>query len=131
MKKKAISSPRKSRRTALSPGGCKHLGRAAYEERILSTVSRELTAEFGGGFSYATVNRAIQFSQLFPDPAIVSTLSIQLRWSHFSARQIGKQILASVSQELTAGAAIVVTLSRQLSGSRFGAQTGIVALGVA
>ena len=58
-------------------------GRAAYGERILATVSRELTAEFGGGFGYATVNRAIQFAQFFPDPAIVSTLSTQLSWSHF------------------------------------------------
>jgi hypothetical protein len=57
--------------------------RAAYGERILATVSRELTAEFGGGFGYATVNRAIQFAQFFPDPAIVSTLSTQLSWSHF------------------------------------------------
>ena len=46
-------------------------------------MSRELTAEFGRGFSYATVNRAIQFSELFPDPEIVSTLSTQLSWSHF------------------------------------------------
>ena len=57
--------------------------RAAYGKQILATVSRELTAEFGRGFSYATVNRAIQFSGLFPDPEIVSTLSTQLSWSHF------------------------------------------------
>ncbi len=57
--------------------------RAQYGKRILATVSRELTAEFGGGFGYATVNRAIQFAQFFPDPAIVSTLSTQLSWSHF------------------------------------------------
>lgn len=58
-------------------------GRAAYGKRILATVSRELTAEFGGGFGYATVNRAIQFAQFFPDQEIVSTLSTQLSWSHF------------------------------------------------
>lgn len=58
-------------------------GRAAYGKRILATVSRELTAEFGGGFGYATVNRAIQLAQFFPDQAIVSTLSTQLSWSHF------------------------------------------------
>ena len=57
--------------------------RAAYGKQILATVSRELTAEFGRGFSYATVNRAIQFSELFHDPEIVSTLSTQLSWSHF------------------------------------------------
>ena len=57
--------------------------RAEYGKRILATVSRELTEEFGRGFGYATVNRAIQFSQRFPDESIVSTLSTQLSWSHF------------------------------------------------
>ena len=60
-------------------------GRAAYGERILATVSRELTAEYGRGFSYAEIARMIQFSQLFPDEAIVVTLSRQLIWSHFHA----------------------------------------------
>jgi hypothetical protein len=58
-------------------------GRAAYGKRILATVSRELTAEYGGGFSYAEIARMIQFSQLFPGEAIVVTLSQQLSWSHF------------------------------------------------
>jgi len=39
--------------------------------------------EFGGGFSYAGINRMIQFFQLFPEQAIVATLSQQLSWSHF------------------------------------------------
>ncbi|MFZ1827886.1 MAG: DUF1016 N-terminal domain-containing protein [Candidatus Competibacteraceae bacterium] len=52
-----------------------------YGKQILATVSQELTAEFGGGFGYATVNRAIQFAQFFPDPAIMSTRSTQLSWS--------------------------------------------------
>ena len=68
--------------------------RAAYGKQILATVSRELTAEFGRGFSYATVNRAIQFSELFPDPEIVSTLSTQLSWSHFMELLPIKQPLA-------------------------------------
>ncbi len=57
--------------------------RAGNVERILATVSRELTAEFGGGFGYATVNCFFLFAQFFPDPAIVSALSTQLSWSHF------------------------------------------------
>jgi predicted nuclease of restriction endonuclease-like (RecB) superfamily len=60
-------------------------GRAAYGKQILVTVSRELTAEYGRGFSYAEIARMIQFSQLFPDEAIVVTLSQQLSWSHFHA----------------------------------------------
>ena len=58
-------------------------GRAAYGKRILATLSRELTDEFGRGFGYATVNRAIQLAQCFTDQEIVSTLSTQLSWSHF------------------------------------------------
>jgi len=60
-------------------------GRAAYGKQILVTVSRELTAEYGRGFSYAEIARMIQFSQLFADEAIVVTLSRQLSWSHFHA----------------------------------------------
>jgi hypothetical protein len=56
-------------------------GRAAYGKQILVTVSRELTVEFGAGFGYARVNRAVQFALFFPDPEIVSTLATQLSWS--------------------------------------------------
>jgi hypothetical protein len=70
--------------------------RAAYGQRILATVSRELTAELGGGFGCATVNRAIQFAQFFPDPAIVSTLSQELSWSHF----IEGRVLPGVGKSL-------------------------------
>lgn len=60
-------------------------GRAAYAKQILVTVSRELTAEYGRGFSYAELARMIQFAQSFPDEALVSALSQQLSWSHFHA----------------------------------------------
>jgi predicted nuclease of restriction endonuclease-like (RecB) superfamily len=60
-------------------------GRAAYGKQILVTVSRELTADYGRGFSYAEIARMIQFAQLFPDEAIVVTLSQQLSWSHIHA----------------------------------------------
>lgn len=60
-------------------------GRAAYGKQILVTVSRELTAEYGRGFSYAEIARMIQFAQLFSDEKIVVTLSRQLSWSHFHA----------------------------------------------
>lgn len=63
-------------------------GRAAYGERILATVSRELTAEFGGGFGYATVNRAIQFAKFFEN-------------LQNEQAQYGKRILVTVSRELT------------------------------
>ena len=65
----------------------KHLqgGRAAYGKQILVTVSRELTADYGRGFSHTELTRMVQFAQAFPDEAIVVTLSQQLSWSHFHA----------------------------------------------
>lgn len=60
-------------------------GRAAYGKQILVTVSRELTADYGRGFSYAEIARMVQFAQAFPNEAIVVTLSQQLSWSHFHA----------------------------------------------
>jgi predicted nuclease of restriction endonuclease-like (RecB) superfamily len=62
-----------------------HGGRAAYGKQILVTVSRELTAEYGRGFSYAEIARMIQFAQLFPDQQVVVALSQQLSWSHVHA----------------------------------------------
>ena len=75
---------------------CWHLGhrllheklggsRAAYGEQILVTVSQELTTEFGRGFSYPELTRMVKFAQLFPEEAIVVTLSQQLSWSHVHA----------------------------------------------
>ncbi|TLU85963.1 MAG: DUF1016 domain-containing protein [Chlorobium sp.] len=62
-----------------------HGARAAYGKQILVTVSRELTAEYGRGFSYPELARMVQFVQLFPEESIVVTLSQQLSWSHFHA----------------------------------------------
>ena len=69
-------------------------GRGAYGKQILATVSRELTTEFGQGFTYAGVARMIQFCQVFPNEAIVSTLSTQLSWSHFMELLPVKESLA-------------------------------------
>jgi predicted nuclease of restriction endonuclease-like (RecB) superfamily len=60
-------------------------GRAAYGKQILVTVSRELTSEYGRGFSHPEITRMIKFAQLFPEEAIVVTLSQRLSWSHFHA----------------------------------------------
>jgi len=57
--------------------------RAAYGEEILATLSQELTALYGRGFSYSALTRMCNFAGVFPDDAIVATLSRQLSWSHF------------------------------------------------
>lgn len=65
--------------------------RAPYGKRILATVSRELTIEFGQAFTLRSLYRAIQFGQCFRDLEIVSTLSTQLSWSHFERQTRGGQ----------------------------------------
>lgn len=57
--------------------------RAGYGEEILSTLSKELVAEYGQGFSVPNLSRMTRFAGLFPEPEIVATLSKQLGWSHF------------------------------------------------
>ena len=87
-----------------------HGARAAYGKQILVTASRELTAEYGRGFSYPELTRMVQFPQLFPEESIVVTLSQQLSWSHFHAllpikdslaRDLYKQPLCKL-EEITA-----------------------------
>lgn len=57
--------------------------RAEYGEEIVSTLSAQLVPDFGAGFALRNLRRMIQFSEVFPDPKIVATLSQQLGWSHF------------------------------------------------
>ena len=57
--------------------------RAGYGNEIVATLSRELTAEFGRGYSEKALWRMVQFSQVFADHEIVATLSRHLSWSHF------------------------------------------------
>lgn len=59
--------------------------RAGYGEQIVVTLSRELMAEFGRGYSDKNLRRMVQFAEAFPDPETVVTLSRQLSWSHFQA----------------------------------------------
>jgi predicted nuclease of restriction endonuclease-like (RecB) superfamily len=57
-------------------------GRAAYGKQILATVSQELTAEFGPGFSYTALTRMARFAEWVSDERILATLSQTLSWSH-------------------------------------------------
>ena len=57
--------------------------RASYGEEILPKVSVQLVMEFGRGFELKSLQRMVQFTQVFPENEIVATLSRQLGWSHF------------------------------------------------
>src|SRR5438067_11804244 len=41
--------------------------RAAYGERIVATLSRQLTTEFGRGYEHKSLLRMMQFAEIFPD----------------------------------------------------------------
>ena len=57
--------------------------RAEYGQEILASLSQELSAEFGRGYSYSALTRMVKFAEVFPEGEIVATLSQQLSWSHF------------------------------------------------
>jgi len=57
--------------------------RAEYGKEIVQTLSTQLTAEYGKGFTEKALWRMMQFAEVFLDADIVATLSRQLSWSHF------------------------------------------------
>jgi len=60
--------------------------RAQYGREIVSALSRQLTAEYGKGFTRSNLFYMIRFAEVYPDEQIVHALSGQLSWTHF--RQI-------------------------------------------
>lgn len=58
--------------------------RAEYGERIVATLSQELSREYGQGFNYSALTRMCRFAAVFAEFKIVATLSQQLSWSHFN-----------------------------------------------
>jgi len=57
--------------------------RAEYGQKIVATLWRQLSLEYGKGFQEKGLRRMIQFSEVFPDENIVAALARQLTWSHF------------------------------------------------
>ena len=56
--------------------------RAEYGEEIVATLSKQLTVEYGRGFSRRNLFNMIRFAEVFPDKKIVHALSAQLTWTH-------------------------------------------------
>jgi predicted nuclease of restriction endonuclease-like (RecB) superfamily len=59
--------------------------RAKYGAKLLDQLGAQLAQEFGRGFESRNLRRMVKFAEAFPDPAIVSTLSTKLSWSHWVA----------------------------------------------
>ncbi len=57
--------------------------RAEYGEQIVASLSHQLTAEYGKGFTRTNLIRMRVFAEFFPDLEISASLSHQLGWSHF------------------------------------------------
>jgi predicted nuclease of restriction endonuclease-like (RecB) superfamily len=57
--------------------------RAAYGEQIVSTLARQLEADYGRGFSAKNLRHMLRFAEAFPDEQIVSAARRQLSWTHF------------------------------------------------
>jgi len=57
--------------------------RAAYGQQVVAGLARQLSAEFGRGWSKRNLANMLKFVECFPDQQIVQTLSAQLSWSHF------------------------------------------------
>lgn len=58
-------------------------GRAAYGEKIIATLSRNLSGEFGKGFSAANLKNFRQFFLTFPEPGKSYALRSELSWTHY------------------------------------------------
>ncbi|WP_416137509.1 PDDEXK nuclease domain-containing protein [Halomonas sp. HK25] len=56
--------------------------RAEYGEKIVSALARQLTAEYGRGFSAKNLHHMIRFAEVFPEEETVSALRRDLSWTH-------------------------------------------------
>ena len=56
--------------------------RADYGEQIVVSLSKQLTEEYGRGFSRQSLFRMVRFAEVFPEEQIVSSLMRQLSWTH-------------------------------------------------
>jgi predicted nuclease of restriction endonuclease-like (RecB) superfamily len=57
--------------------------RAGYGQAIVDSLSHQLTADYGRGYTRAALFRMVQFVERFPDYEIVASLGRQLSWTHF------------------------------------------------
>ena len=59
--------------------------RAGYGEVIIPTLSKQLTVDYGRGFSAKNLRHMLRFAEAFPDEEKVSALRRQLSWTHIKA----------------------------------------------
>ncbi|MCG2835568.1 PDDEXK nuclease domain-containing protein [Photobacterium sp. WH77] len=57
--------------------------RADYGKQVVANLAKQLTEQFGKGWSAQQLRHCMKFAEVLTDQNIVSTLSRQLSWSHF------------------------------------------------
>ncbi len=57
--------------------------RADYGKEVIKSLSRNLTEEYGKGWSEKQLRHCLRFAETFPDKEILYALSRQLSWTHF------------------------------------------------
>ena len=57
--------------------------RADYGKEVIATLSKQLTNEYGKGYTKRNLENMVKFAQVFPDIKIVHSLSAKLTWTHF------------------------------------------------
>ncbi len=60
-------------------------GSDIYGKKIVATLWRQLTEEYGSSFSEKNLRRMMQFEKVFPEKEIVVSLIRQLSWTHILA----------------------------------------------
>jgi len=70
--------------------------RAAYGEKILQLLSKELSVEFGKGFSYSNLRNFRQFYLTYPDIEKCYALRSKLSWTH---HRLIMRVESSVARE--------------------------------
>jgi len=56
--------------------------RADYGKQVIVSLSKQLTAEYGRGWSERQLHYCLRFAQCFPEEEILHTLCAELSWSH-------------------------------------------------
>ena len=59
--------------------------RGAYGQQLVAELARQLTADFGKGWSEQQLRHCLRLVDTFPDEQILSTVRRELSWSHLKA----------------------------------------------
>jgi len=56
--------------------------RASYGQQVITTLARQLAADYGKGWSDRQLRYCLRLAEIFPDASILHTVCSQLSWSH-------------------------------------------------